>query len=455
MKSDPVRRLAWTILVKVSDGIDLDAELEAAQASLADPRDRAFLASLVRGTIQWQGRYDHLIGHFSRRESPQDPRVLNLLRMGLHQMLAMDGVPDFAAIDQTVAVAKAVGETRRSGFVNGVLRNLQRRLGAKTGTAAGGSDRLEEMFASLASDPAGWLSAWHSHPRWLVEDWLRRFGRAATEDLCAFNNRPVPLDLCVLPGEDPVAVAASLAGDESRVVTRVDAGTLRVFPRPGRGTIRQLLDEHTRLIVQDATVQEATRWLASGWGDLPDSVWVLDMCAAPGGKSVHLAALLGPGRNLLAMEPDERRMQLLRGTVTRVGTLPLVRGDGLRPPLAPGSCAAVLLDGPCSGTGVLRRHPEARWRLQPGLVRSKARLLGDLARRAVELLAPGGVLLYATCSLQEEENQGVVDGLLREIPELETAADEKGAWQRSWLPPEAPGDGFFAARLRRKRETHA
>ena len=455
MKIDPVRRLAWSVLVTVSEGGDLDAELEAAQASLVVPRDRAFLARLVRGTIQWQARYDHLIGLFSRRESPHDPRVLNLLRMGLHQMLAMDGVPDFAAIDQTVAVARAVGETRRSGFVNGVLRNLQRRLTPQGGDAPGGPDRIEEMFSSLASDPAGWVSAWYSHPRWLVEDWLRRFGRAATEDLCAFNNRPVPLDFCVLPGEDPETVTASLAVDGSREVEQVAAGTLRVSPRPGRGTIRQLLDEHPRLIVQDATVQDATRWLASGLDDLPDSPWVLDMCAAPGGKSVHLAALLAPGRNLLAMEPDDRRMQLLRGTVTRVGPLPLVRGDGLRPPLAPGSCAAVLLDGPCSGTGVLRRHPEARWRLQPALVRTKARLLGDLARRAVELLAPGGVLLYATCSLQEEENQAVVDGLLRVVPGLETVADEDGAWQKVWLPPEAPGDGFFAARLRRKRETHA
>ncbi len=220
--------------------------------------------------------------------------------------------------------------------------------------------------------------------------------------------------------------------------------------RPDRRVIRELLDSHRQVIVQDASVQEATRWLGEGLAVAPAGAPFVDLCAAPGGKTVNLGERAGRTRLLVAMEPDAARMGLLAATMVRTGTpAVLLRGDGLRAPLAPGSCGAVLLDGPCSGTGVLRRHPEARWRLKPSVIPAKAGVLRELAHRAVELLAPGGVLLYATCSLQEEENQLVVSDLMRAHPGLEGLEDEHGRWQRTWLPPSCPGDGFFAARLHR------
>ena len=460
MRPDPVRRRAWEVLVAVAGGAELDPALEEVQSELGETRARAFLAGLVRGTLQWQGRYDHIITHLATRRPPRRPGTLVLLRMGMHQLLAMDGVPAFAAIDQTVGLARDVGEGRAAGFINGLLRNLRRRLAA----AGHGGDEgpgpepaaagLRALFADLEDDPAGWLAAWHSHPRWLVEAWGREYGPEAVAELCAFNNRPLPLDLCLLPGADRDAVLRDVAPWDPRPEGPAGDNSLRLDRRPARGDIARLLDEHPDLIVQDASVQEAVAWLTDGLtGAVAPGAW-LDLCAAPGGKTVRLASLAGPGTPVAAMEPSAARMRLLRGTVLRTGRdrVALVGGDGLRPPWRAASLAAVLLDGPCSGTGVLRRHPEARWRLRAVDITARARRLAELAARAAELLVPGGVLMYATCSLERQENQEVVEGLLRDRPDLEPWPDDRGRWRRTWLPPVAPGDGFFAARLRRKKE---
>ena len=175
------------------------------------------------------------------------------------------------------------------------------------------------------------------------------------------------------------------------------------------------------------------------------------LCAAPGGKTARLAAVLGAGRLIVAMDNRPRRMRLLRDTIerTRSSRVALVQGDGTAPPLAGGRFSAVLLDGPCSGTGVLRRHPDGRWNLRPEApARNGDRLLA-LAKQAADLLAPGGVLLYATCSLEREENEDVIERLQSGRADLEpaTGTDDR----RAWLPGESCGDGFFAAKLRRIR----
>ncbi len=452
MKVDPVRQRAWEILVGAADREDPDSLLDDARSELADKRDRNFLTGLVRGTLQWQGRYDYLIELFSARRAPRDRALVCLLRLGLHQLLGLDGVPDFAAIDQTVELCRRLVDRRRVGFVNGLLRNVQRRVQA---TRAGGSppgsrDGLRALFAPLEKDRPAFLAAWYSHPRWLVDSWRGAYGDCSTEELLAFNNLPVPLDLHVADPDAVPRIAAGFtaAGYETQILAV--PGGLRVQGRPGRRLIRELLDRHRQVIVQDASVQEATRWLGDGLAVAPAGAPFVDLCAAPGGKTVHLGERAARTRLMVAMEPDATRLDLLAATVARTGSQAvLLRGDGLQAPLRPGSCGAVLLDGPCSGTGVLRRHPEARWRLKPSVIPAKARVLRDLAHRAVELLAPGGVLLYATCSLQEEENQLVVSDLLSAHPDLEGVEDEQGRWQRTWLPPSCPGDGFFAARVRR------
>ncbi len=451
---DPVRLRAWEILVAVQGGADLDPLLETAQDSFAAVRDRAFLAVLVRGTLQWQGRYDYILGIFASRKPPRDPGLLCLLRLSLYQLLNLDGVPPFAAIDQAVRLCKKCVGHKWSGFVNGLLRSVQRKVATagQEKTRDGRQDRVRALFTALEPRPGEYLAAWHSHPRWLVDSWITAYGEKCAADLCAFNNEPVALDLHVLGGVVPSSLAADLKEAGCPVDALAVPGGLRTLKAPGRKVIREILSKHPELIVQDGTVQAATRWLGDALVQAPSGLPLLDMCAAPGGKAVSLAARMAGARPLVAMDLDAQRMRILNSTVSRTapGGIQLVCGDGMRPPLADGSCGGVLLDGPCSGTGVLRRHPDARWRLRPSVVRNKARFLLALAGTAVDLLAPGGVLMYATCSVQPEENQDVVQHLLERRRDLEPCPDDEGCWRRTWLPPLAPGDGFFAARLRRK-----
>ncbi|MFO7610410.1 MAG: hypothetical protein R6X35_14690, partial [Candidatus Krumholzibacteriia bacterium] len=195
----------------------------------------------------------------------------------------------------------------------------------------------------------------------------------------------------------------------------------------------------------------ATGWLLAGL-PAPDGP-VLDLCAAPGGKTRRLAAAWPDAPLLVAADARVGRLPLLRDAAARGDGCPvaLAAADGAAPPFAPGRFAVVLLDGPCSGTGVLRHHPDGRLRLRPGVPAANGRILRVLARQAAELLRPGGVLLYATCSLEPEENEQVLDSLLAGgVPLAPLPHPDDGLWRRTWLPGAGDGDGFFAARLRRE-----
>jgi len=452
-RDNSVRDLAHAVLLGVHQGRRLDEKLDAA-LDKALPRDRGLLAELVRGTLQWQDRYDHLIRRFSRRQAPTDPALLIVLRLGLHQLCGLDGVPPHAALHETGELCRRRVGDREVGFVNGLLQSVRRdvlREPAPVGREAREA-RLRPLFDDLAPGSAAWQAAWHSHPLWLVERWRDAHGAAAVDALCAWNNRPVPVTLHVRAPADPIAAADRLRAEGVEVVARPDAPrALEAATQLDRARLTQLLAEHPELIVQDTTVQEATLWLSSdavaGAGPTDR---LADLCAAPGGKAALLAGWW-PG-TLIACDNTRERTSLLSGTLKRIETAPagVVLADGRRPALLPGSLAVVLLDGPCSGTGVLRHHPEGRWRLRPSHIERSAARLGELALAAVDLLRPGGWLLYATCSLEPEENAAVLSRLLAARTDLEPAPDAQGRWQRLWLPHEARGDGFFAARLRRR-----
>ncbi|MBK8166376.1 MAG: hypothetical protein IPK64_10520 [bacterium] len=453
MSALPARDAAHTVLVAVAEGRHLDEKLDAA-LDRATPRDRGLLAGLVRGTLQWQGRYDHLITRFSRRQPPREPALLAVLRLGLHQLCGLDGVPAHAAIHETVELCRRqVGEPHVP-FVNGLLQSVRRQVMGEpvpVGVAAR-EERLRPWFDDLRPGSAAWLAAWHSHPRWLVDRWVGRHGASVVDGLCAFNNRPVPVTLHVREPHDVAAAVADLAAAGiDCVACEAAQRALELAGTPDRAALTGLLQTRPWLIVQDRTVQEATRWLAAPAVAAagPEDALV-DLCAAPGGKAALLAGWW-PGA-LVAADSTRGRVALLRGTLKRIeapGTGVLL-ADGRRPPLRPGSLAAVLLDGPCSGTGVLRHHPEGRWRLRASHIERSAERLGQLAAAAAGLVRPGGRLLYATCSLEPEENDGVVDALLAGGAGLEPEPDEHGRWRRLWLPHDCAGDGFYAARLRRR-----
>lgn len=440
MSLDPVRHAAWSTLVASEGGASLDAGLDAAQSRFDDPRDRRFLAELVRGAVQWRARYDRLIDVLSRRKGGPHPKVRLVLRLGLHQLLAMDRVPAYAAVDQSVRLTRRVSGTGAAPYVNGLLQGVARRV------ADGGVDALRPLFPDPAAEPAAHLAAWESHPEWLVTRWIERFGLEDAGRLCRCDNRRPHLDFRVLEPAEPEAVATRLATAGCPVEpVPLDARALRADATPDRATLADLLASEPDLIVQDAAVQAATAFLGA---ELRGRM--LDLCAAPGGKTVHLLARLGAAAAVVAADRSSERLGRIAATMDRTGRAPLglLAADGLCAPFADGRFDAVLLDGPCSGTGVLRRHPDGRWRLRPDTPASNAETLLALAREARRLLVPGGLLLYATCSLEPEENEWVVDSLLSEYPDL-APAPVAGSWQRAWWPHRDGADGFFAARIRR------
>jgi len=455
VSADPRRRAALAALLAVQRGRGLDQQLARLRRAL--DQDRAAAAAgeeLVRGALQWQARYDHLVARFSTRKPTTDPVVRGVLHLALHQLLTSRGVPAYAAVHQAGELLRAEQRSRAVGYANAVLQGVQRHVAAAGATSPLAA--LEPLFADLerSGGVAARLSAWWSHPAWLVERWVARFGTDATARLLAHANTPPPVTLHVLPGRHREAAARELAA--AGAAARPLAGfprALQLQERCDRARLRELLAAVPGLLVQDAAAQDVVDWLVAGGRDL-DAVAgsVLDLCAAPGGKAVHLRALLPAARAVVAMDRDRRRLVRLRENRDRLAPagLPLVIGDGAAPPLRPASCAAVLVDGPCSGTGVGRHHPEGRWRLRPGTLRRNADRLLALAAAAAELLVPGGRLYYATCSLEPEENEEVVARLLAACPGLAPAPDPDGEHRRHWWPWERQTDGFFAARLQRR-----
>ncbi|UCC26986.1 MAG: hypothetical protein JSU98_07735 [Gemmatimonadales bacterium] len=420
----------------------LDLALDRSIRGL-EPRERSFARELAFGTVRLQGRLDHLLApHVKGGLRRLHGDVLRILRLGLYQVLYLD-VPDYAAVSQAVDQSRAVGQGRAAGLVNAVLR------------AAGRSGAGPERFPAPEDDPVGFLTAWGSHPRWMVERWLRRWPFDEVRRLVELNNR-VP-DLFFVPASaDALESAAErLLGEPgAEVDTLPVAGTVvEVLPVPGvlrvAGIDPARLLERVSGFIQDPAAALVCRYAAPRLGSL-----VADLCAAPGGKALSLARRAG---YVLAADPSEARLRLLRENVERLG-LPVgvVRARAEEPPLDGRGTRApdlTLLDVPCSGTGTLRRHPDARWRLAEDAPREMASVQARILRGAAPAVPSGGVLVYSTCTLEPEENLEVVNGFLGEHPDFrwlppedpELELDEAG-WLEV-LPQRTGYDGAFAARL--------
>jgi len=439
------RRAALETLRAMRRGELLDRAfaVAAAIAPQLSPRDRAWTQELVYGTVRLRGRLEHLLAAFVRRglDSLQ-PDVLDVLRLGAYQLLEMGSVPAYAAVSQSVELAREVSGEGAARLVNGVLQSL-RREGASV------------AFPSLEDDPVSHLATWGSHPRWLVERWLRFFGREATRALVeADNTRPElflrPVGLPPSPALDAL-VAADI--EAARVSFAPDA--LRVAPP------RTALEA---LAAVPAVVQDPAAGLVARYAAIPEGALVADLCAAPGGKALELAER---ARFVAAADLSWERIARVRENEARLRGGPglpvgLVVADARMPPFRP--VDAVMIDAPCTGTGTLRRHPDGRWRLRPDDIVALVRLQYEILEAAAAIVAPGGLLIYATCSLEPEENEERMDAFLAGHPEFEPAPPPPGgdvvpdprmldARGRLVVRPWVFGvDGAFAARLRRHAE---
>ena len=429
------RRAALEILRRVRDGDLADRALEHV-VSRIDPRERGWTQELVYGTFRLRGRLDHWLGALVKGGvDALEPDVLDVLRLGAYQVAEMDSVPPYAAVSQSVELARWAGAARAAGLVNGVLQSFVRR-------------GRQIPFPDFGRDPVGHLVARGSHPRWLVERWTGRWGAEEARALVEADNQRPELYLRPLGISAGEALARLEGAGIAAERVEVSPDSLRVLPP---ATAAEALG------VVPAVVQDPAAALVVRYADVPRGATVLDLAAAPGGKALGMAERAG---RVVAADLSLRRLARVRENAGRVGTgerLGVVVADGRHPPFRPAD--VVLLDAPCTGTGTLRRHPDGRWRVTPDDLAALAELQREMLDQAAALVRPGGWLVYSTCSLEVEENEVQVQDFLARNPGFVPdppngagiGAELLDAGGRLLVLPQRAGvDGAFAARLRRE-----
>ncbi len=413
------RRAAWQLLLLVRDGLPFDAALDRALGDLEGP-DRRLAHELAAGTLRSAGALDTLIAPLVTGGLERvDPPIRELLRLGAYQLTGLDRVPPHAAVSTSVDLAREGGHPRAAPFVNAVLRKVARE-----------SPRL--------------VPGRGSHPGWLVSRWTGRFGPAETARLLTWNDtRP---QLVVQP--------ARWSRAELERAWRAEGVEFEAAPFDAGlspATISRPADlpgyAEGGFIVQDPAQRLAARFF-----DPPESAVAYDACAAPGGKTIALEAR---ARFVVAGERKRPRARRLRENLDRAGSgrAAVVMADALAPPVQP--VDLVVLDVPCLGTGVLARHPDARWRVRPEALERLVAEAAAMLRAAATAVRPGGALCFSTCSLEPEENEVQIEAFLREDPRFRRDPGPAPAELLTpsgdfmTLPQRHGVDGAYAARLRR------
>jgi len=447
------RQIAARILSqRLTSGEFTENLLETALATTRlSPADRGLCHELVCGVVRWQATLDCLIARKTDPARQQRPALRNLLRLGLYQIFWLDRIPPHAAVHETVELAKYSGYSSQAGFINAVLRAYLRE-------AAEIRKILSDM--KLSQPALGW-----SHPEWLVEKWRQQFGEEATRQLLAWNNTPPPTYARVnalkfssplppvpgaIPGVTPKpAPVLGNAGDlltrwreenvEYDFLTRDWTGENLVFELKSHPPLARLGSFRDGWFY----VQDPSTLLAPIVLDAQPGETVLDLCAAPGGKTTFLAQLMRNRGRIVASDLDLTRLKLIRDNCARLGVK--IAEPRLVDAAQPEVFDRILVDAPCSNTGVMRRRVDLRWRIQAAeiarLRATQIELLGQAAAR----LAPGGVIVYSTCSLEPEENGEVVKQFLASHAQFELETERQ-------LRPFADGvDGAYVARLTHHR----
>lgn len=442
------RELAAAILTRVEQKAafaDLLLDHALKQSSLS-PTDRALLNQLVYGTLRWRGRIDwHLGGALHRPLHRMNPYLRNVLRLTLYQGLFLDRIPDYAAVNEGVELAKKYGRAPAAGLVNRIARKILK-------------EKDQCRYPDPEDDIATSLSVLWSHPVWLVRRWLDAYGKEEAEPLLRANNEEAPLILRanLLRGDRESLVETLRSSEWEALPTRWSSQGIRVKPGapvdqlPGfRDGLFQVQGEASQLIAYLLEPKAGER--------------VLDACAAPGGKATHIAELMGDRGDIIATDVSTRGLDKLKENIGRLG-LRSIRPFRLDQMLGLTGALAVpydriLVDAPCSGLGTLRSHPEAKWQRGEEDIQKLARLQGKILSRVSSYLKPGGILVYATCTLTPEENEQRVEDFLARHKEfvLEEAAPHLPVGARCMtrgpyflaLPHQHDTDGFFAARMKR------
>jgi len=442
------RLIALDVLVEVerkSLPLDLLMQRSFERHEALRQVDYAFITEAVYGTLRWRGRIDWIIGRVSRVSPERLERfILNLLRLGLYQILFMDKVPVSAAVNESVQMAKASGREGAAGFVNAVLRRV--------------SDGRVDMEVPHSKDPSS-ISVCHSHPLWLVERWAQELGMDETIDLCRANNRIPPL--CLRTNTLRTSRAKLLADIRKEVPQALPSpfspeGILIDPPVP--------LSRVPRFREGWFQVQDESSQLVGHIVDPKPGERVFDACAAPGGKSTHLAQLMGNRGTIYAADISARRISLVRENCHRLGVsiVTPLKNDLTRRVALKGEAKLdrILVDPPCSGLGTLWRNPDIKWKNKQEEISTFREIQRAILSQLAPWLKKGGTLVYGTCTLTREENEEVVAEFIEEHRGFELEDLRRVVHQglkslvgednffRSFTHRHNM-DGFFAARLRK------
>lgn len=440
-----VRQIAGEILHRVESQkayADLLLDHHLRSDTLNDA-DRALLTELIYGTLRWRGRIDSKLAPLLNRSlSDTDPFIRNLLRVTLYQLLFLDKIPAYAAVNEAVEIAKAT-QPRSAAFVNGVLRSFLRQL-AKSSKAR----EIQSSAANLADE--------YSHPQWLVDRWREYFGDEQAKALMLASNQRTPLvvranlgktsreELLASWHEDHIPAQPTAVSPQAiRLPTGVSIETLPGFTE---GLFQ----------VQSEASQLVSYLVGPAAGDL-----ILDACAAPGGKTTHLAELIGDQGSIIAIDTSARGVERINQNAQRLGLGSIqtqcANASKTLPAKLAGPYDRILVDAPCSGLGTLRSHPEIKWQRDDSDIARLCVLQARILQSVTQHLKIGGVLVYSTCTLTVDENERVVEVFLRDNNQFELTDAARylpesarhmvhGKYFQA-LPQRDDTDGFFAARM--------
>jgi 16S rRNA (cytosine967-C5)-methyltransferase len=409
--------------------------------------DRGFLTELIYGVIRWREKLDWVIRHFSKIPFERiELETLNILRLGLYQILFLSRTPSSAAVNESVELSKRIRGRGGAGFVNAVLRSCIRQ-------------KEEIHYPNIAEDPALHISVVQSHPLWLIQRWVKEMGVEETIHVCMFNNRIPPLTLRTntlkISREDLIR---KLEQKELKPFSTAfsEEGILLQDPPP---TSELPFMKEGLYIIQD----EASQWVTSLLDPKPGER-ILDACAAPGGKTTHMAQKMEDRGEIYALDLSKGKLDLIEEMCQRLGVkiVKTTKGDATKSLPIPqgGKFDRILADVPCSGFGTLRKNPDLKWRRGEKDIKRLSGLQFSMLSNLSTYVKKGGVLIYSTCTVFREENEDVVEKFLGGHPEFKIDRIDK-VFPEKWrslvqngylktFPPKNEMDGFFVARLRKE-----
>lgn len=442
------RELALKILFQVNEeGAYANLALDKALFSCKDldPRDRGLITEIVYGSVKYRGKLDYVLNQFAKTKvKKMDHWTRNNLRMALYQIMFLDKVPDSAAVDESVKLAKKYG--RSDKFVNAVLRNYLR-----------GKDTMQ--WPDKTKQLVEYLCVEYSFPQWMVERFVRQYGMADTEKLLQYYNQPAPLWIRTNTLKISREALKTQLEQEGLVVSES-----RYTPEGLQ--IHSAVNLHQLKAFQQGlfTVQDESSMLVALAAEPDKDMRILDVCSAPGGKSTHMAQLMKNTGSIYACDIHKHRLELIEENCKRLGitNIKTVEQDGTvltrrwQEPFD-----VIVCDVPCSGLGVLGRRADARWSKESEDIAGLCGIQKRILEEAAQLVVPGGTLIYSTCTITPEENQDMVEQFLARHPEYEADDTITDCWLNmdketngyvQFLPFADDMDGFFIARMVRKED---